>query len=180
MLDRKTPFIRSARRDDIPALSSLIVAALSEFLRAAPLHIVKPHIESSRDIGSQWSKGHVLVAEVAGEPAGAGVYYRAGQLGMGLPVDWAGMRTLVVSPAARGRGLGRLLVRHFIERARTDGAAALGLHTSGYMQSAIRIYEAAGFVRCPGYDLSAAKILGTDAALGDVALLAYRHDLASG
>jgi ribosomal protein S18 acetylase RimI-like enzyme len=122
----------------------------------------------------------VLVLQSAGELVGAGVYYAcAAHLHMGLPADWAAMRTLVVSPAARGQGFGRMLVRHVIDRARADGAAAIGLHTTDYMQSAIRIYEAAGFVRCSEFDLLVSKVIGADASLGDVALIAYHLDLAS-
>jgi predicted N-acetyltransferase YhbS len=178
MLERETPIIRAARRDDIPELSALIAAALSEFLKAAPVHLVERHIETSRDIESQWSRGQVLVMDSDGELLGGVVYYAA-QLGMGFPAEWAGMRTLVVSPSARGRGFGRALVRHCVDCAKVDGAAVFGLHTSAYMENAIYIYQATGFVRCPEYDLSASKLIGADASLGDIPLMAYRLDLAS-
>lgn len=150
MLDQEIPVIRAARRNDIPELSVLIIASLSQFLQSASRHIATRYIESSRDIEAQWGSGEVLVVESTNELVGAGVYYRdAASLHLGLPAGWVSMRTLVVHPRVRGRGVGRLLVRHFVERARRDGAEVFALHTSAFMQTAIRIYEAAGFVRCP-------------------------------
>lgn len=178
MPDCNTPIVRPATRRDIRELSTLIVAALSQFLEAAPRHIVLPYIESSRDIEKQWHNGEVLVLESESGLVGAGVYYAsAACLGMSLPAEWAGMRTLVVHPNARGQGLGKLLVDHFIDRARADTAVTLGLHTSSFMTRAIRIYESVGFVRCPEHDLLASSLMRTDPARGEVPLLAYRLDL---
>ena len=53
---------------------------------------------------------------------------------------------LVVDPAARGRGLGRLLTEECIRRARRDGAGAIALHTSPIMQVALAMYLRLGFV----------------------------------
>ena len=67
-------------------------------------------------------------------------------------VDTAGIRLLAVAPAARGRGIGKALTRHCIERARALGRAALVLHTTRAMQSAWRMYEQLGFRRSPELD----------------------------
>jgi ribosomal protein S18 acetylase RimI-like enzyme len=54
---------------------------------------------------------------------------------------------LVVDPAARGGGIGRALVAAALALARRAEAPAVGLHTSPIMVSALRMYEAIGFVR---------------------------------
>jgi ribosomal protein S18 acetylase RimI-like enzyme len=54
---------------------------------------------------------------------------------------------LVVDPARRGQGAGRTLVDGCLRLAREAGAPAVGLHTSPIMASALRMYEALGFVR---------------------------------
>lgn len=64
-----------------------------------------------------------------------------------FPADWSVIRMLVVDPAARANGIGRALVAASLERARRAGAPAVGLHTSPIMASALRMYEAIGFVR---------------------------------
>jgi ribosomal protein S18 acetylase RimI-like enzyme len=83
-----------------------------------------------------------------------------------------------VHPDARGRGRGRLLTLACVERARTQGAATLGIHTTPAMTAACALYERLGFRRAPEHDLRAAQILGLGAGAGDLPVIAYRLDLA--
>jgi GNAT superfamily N-acetyltransferase len=53
---------------------------------------------------------------------------------------------VVVDDAARGQGVGRLLVEYGIERARLAGASVLDLVTQPERAAARRLYESAGFV----------------------------------
>ena len=64
----------------------------------------------------------------------------------------AEFRTLVVSPTAQGRGVGRGLVTWSIERARAAGRDALVLSTMPWMRVAHGLYERMGFVRTPERD----------------------------
>ncbi|HEX6746477.1 MAG TPA: GNAT family N-acetyltransferase [Longimicrobium sp.] len=89
----------------------------------------------------------VLVARGGDGVLGAVLYYAPGTTIPPLAPEWASIRTLAVSPAARGRGVGEALVRECIARARADGAAALGLYTTAMMGTAIALYERLGFVR---------------------------------
>ncbi|MHA3682973.1 GNAT family N-acetyltransferase [Leucobacter sp. HY1908] len=57
------------------------------------------------------------------------------------------VRLLAVSHAARGRGIGALLMRHAIETARSRGASRLVLNTTNEMAGACRLYERMGFER---------------------------------
>ncbi|MFD5432742.1 GNAT family N-acetyltransferase [Kitasatospora sp. NPDC127067] len=54
---------------------------------------------------------------------------------------------MAVTPAARGRGIGRLLVAAAIDRARALGGARLFLGTNSKLATAVHLYEDAGFVR---------------------------------
>lgn len=57
------------------------------------------------------------------------------------------VRLLAVAHAARGRGVGGLLMRHAIDTARARGASRLVLNTTDEMVGACRLYENMGFVR---------------------------------
>jgi GNAT superfamily N-acetyltransferase len=91
--------------------------------------------------------GELIVAELDGRIAGAVAYFgpRVGKPALFDP-DWPVIRMLVVDPAARGAGLGRLLTEECIGRARRDGADAIALHTSPIMQVALAMYLRRGFV----------------------------------
>jgi GNAT superfamily N-acetyltransferase len=59
--------------------------------------------------------------------------------------SWPIMRMLVVTPSARGFGVGRALAEECIARARRDQAPLFALHTSSIMQIALPMYEHMGF-----------------------------------
>jgi ribosomal protein S18 acetylase RimI-like enzyme len=68
--------------------------------------------------------------------------------------DEAGFRMLVVDPAARGQGVGELLVRACIDRARAGGKHRMVISTEPRMRAAHRLYERLGFTRLPERDWS--------------------------
>jgi ribosomal protein S18 acetylase RimI-like enzyme len=90
----------------------------------------------------------LLVAECAGSVVGAVAHVGPGQPRAAFfPPEWSVIRMLVVDPQRRGQGAGRELVAGCLRLARDAGAPAVGLHTSPIMASALRMYEALGFVR---------------------------------
>jgi ribosomal protein S18 acetylase RimI-like enzyme len=65
---------------------------------------------------------------------------------------WPVIRMLVVDPAERGHGVGRMLTDECIQRARRDGAREIALHTSPIMRAALALYLRSGFTlvrQCP-------------------------------
>lgn len=91
--------------------------------------------------------------------------YGRPELGINAPI----LRLLAVSTAARGRGIATLLIGEAVRRSREQGAAALHLHTSDMMASAIKLYEHLGFTRA--YE--------TDIMNGETLVKGYRLDLLS-
>ena len=59
--------------------------------------------------------------------------------------DWSIMRMLVVSPSARGRGVGKALAEECLRLARRDHSKCLALHTSPIMSVALPMYLRMGF-----------------------------------
>ncbi|HEX6920898.1 MAG TPA: GNAT family N-acetyltransferase [Actinomycetes bacterium] len=80
----------------------------------------------------------------------------------------AEFRMLAVTPSARGRGVGEMLVRWCVDRAREQGCDALALSSLDRMTDAHRLYERMGFERAPERDWE---------PVDGIRLLAYRLDL---
>ncbi|UVK37855.1 GNAT family N-acetyltransferase [Mesorhizobium sp. AR10] len=176
MLDKVALTIRPATGDQHPDLSDIIAAAFETYRGAIPDRALFKYIANSTNLGQHKGRGDIMVLESAGRIIGSVTYYpKAGDEGLGLP--GAGIRTLVVHPAARGCGFGRSLVEHCVERARRQGAATLGLHTADFMKHAVALYRTIGFQRCPQYDLRASDILGIDLAGRDIQVTAYQLKL---
>ncbi|HEX9327670.1 MAG TPA: GNAT family N-acetyltransferase [Reyranella sp.] len=112
-------------------------------------------------MGSEWPRlrdglvqapDRLTNAELAGVRGPAGLeavvfYFPPGKSdGVIFPRDWASLRLLGVAQAARGRGLARQLTDWCIARARAQGAARIGLHTSEAMITARGLYERMGFM----------------------------------
>jgi len=102
------------------------------------------------DVRTRWRDGSTLiVAESAGQVAGAVTYYPPGKADEAWPRSWATFRLLGVDPARRREGIGRSLTIECIRRAREGGAPVLGLHTTDLMAIAKGMYERMGFERLP-------------------------------
>ncbi|MEI2778472.1 MAG: GNAT family N-acetyltransferase [Tetrasphaera sp.] len=79
------------------------------------------------------------IADVNGERAGCIFCVPGDEPGT------AQLRTLLVTPAARGRGVGGQLIEHCADFARAAGFRRLTLWTNDVLVSARRLYEEAGF-----------------------------------
>jgi putative acetyltransferase len=80
-----------------------------------------------------------IVARVDGRALGCGAVVDSGE-------GWAEIKRMFVSPAARGRKLGRRLLEKIEAIAAARGATKLRLETGGKQPEALALYASAGFV----------------------------------
>lgn len=94
--------------------------------------------------------GHIFMAELDGEPVGC--------VGLIAMADGGfEVAKMTVSEAARGSGLGRILMRACIDKAREVGAPRLYLETNDSLGPALGLYRASGFVDLPPRDTPYAR-----------------------
>jgi GNAT superfamily N-acetyltransferase len=126
------PFIREA---DGPLLYDRDAAGIdieAEIAAGPPADLVPPG-------------GVFLLARVDGEPAGiGGVRF--------LDTEIAEVKSMFVSPAFRGLGLGRRILAELDRIAAEQGCRAVRLDTSDYLTEAIGLYRAAGYREVPAYN----------------------------
>jgi len=79
-----------------------------------------------------------IVARIDGRAMGCGAVVDSGE-------GWAEVKRMFVSPAARGRKLGRLLLEKIEAIAAARGATKLRLETGGKQPEALALYASAGF-----------------------------------
>jgi ribosomal protein S18 acetylase RimI-like enzyme len=147
--------IREVRPEEYQATGKLTVAAYREYIPQPPTEGWAEYVETMRDVAGRAAKTVVLVAVEEGRVLGTATIEMDDVLGdddAELAPDTAALRLLGVDPSARGRGVGRELVRETIDRARRRGKRILILRTTGGMQIAQHLYRGLGFVRAPGLD----------------------------
>jgi predicted N-acetyltransferase YhbS len=169
--------VREANRSDHQAIREVIAAAYRQYATVLPPVVFDGYLADLLDLDSRADDGLLLVAERAGRVVGTVTFFEdAAKEGLGWPSGWAGLRALAVDPAARGHGIGRLLMEACRDRARAAGAEVLCLHTASFMAAAVAIYQDMGFRRAPAFDFSPTGHLGVEVDT-DVRVVAYRLDI---
>lgn len=134
------PHIRPARPEDGEELGVL------DRLTWSPVHAVLPRPQPPHPpfFDGRHAPGDTLVAELGGRIVG---FVR-----LALPTPLASnahvrqIQGLAVAGEARGRGVGRRLIRAALDEARRRGARRVTLRVLGHNTPARRLYEAEGFV----------------------------------
>jgi putative acetyltransferase len=70
-----------------------------------------------------------------------------------LPSGHCEVKSMHTAESARGKGLGRAMLRHIVANARARGASRLSLETGSweYFRPARALYASHGFVECPPF-----------------------------
>ncbi len=106
---------------------------------------------AARDFAAPRGAFVVVRDEGAGEGEGEGEVVGCGAVAH-LDASTSEIKRMWVAGSARGRGLGRALLAHLEERARTAGATRVVLDTNGTLAEAIALYGSAGYRRIDRYN----------------------------
>jgi ribosomal protein S18 acetylase RimI-like enzyme len=89
--------------------------------------------------------GDLLLAFVGSEPVAI-----SGVRDLDTPV--AEIKSMYVAPSARGRGLGRTLLRELESIAAARGCISVRLDTAAHLTAAIALYRSLGYEEIPAYN----------------------------
>ena len=157
--------IRLVRESEYAAVSALV---LSVYVGDGFIPVEADYVNELRDTAGRAHDSEVWVVVDGGVILGTVTNCPEGSTHREIAGPGEGeFRMLAVDQAARGRGLGEMLVRHCLARSRAAGDHAMALSTMEQMTSAHRIYGRLGFVRTPEKDWTPGR---------DVCLWAFRLD----
>lgn len=132
-----SPILRTATCADQPAIRVLVFAVLESYgLKPSPADTDADLDDLQQHYFSQRGDFAVLVEE--GRLIGTVAIANQGKGSCEL-------RKMYLDPAYRGRGLGKLLMEHALQRAKELGFQRMTLETATVLKEAIRLYEQYGF-----------------------------------
>ena len=150
--------IRVAREEEYAAVGALSVAGYDAdgYLTYPDGTFDDDYAGWLADATSRAHKSTLLVAFDGDELVGTVTWcpYGSGDAQLAKEPHQGEFRTLSIAPEARGRGIGRALVEHCLERARSAGLTEVLLFSLKEMLPAHRLYARLGFVRRPDLDWS--------------------------
>ncbi len=151
--------IREMEVPELGAVRQLTLAAYEEFSALMPSPVWTSYREAIAGTFNTPGPSEHIVALLEDRLVGSVLLYPASVDAYGRPASQAGypeVRLLAVAPGARGLGVGKELMLECERRARLAGAADIGLHTTDFMQTAMKMYEQMDYVRVPDTDFTAA------------------------
>lgn len=145
--------MRRAEPDEFAIVGELTVKAYRAQAAMAP---DDPYYDLLGDAAGRATHAELYVAvDEAGTLLGTVTWCPSGSRYRELSGDEEGeFRALAVAPAARGRGVGEILVRHCVQLGDAAGFAAIVISTAEWMHAAHRLYQRLGFVEAPERDWS--------------------------
>lgn len=151
--------ISKATSKDYPSIGKLMVEVYSNLEGFATPEEQPEYYEMLANVGSFAKNKHVdiLMAKRQNELLGAVIYigdlndYGA-LVDISKEINAAAFRLLAVSTKARGLGVGKLLTRACMDKARASGLGQMIIHTTESMKVAWGMYEKMGFERSGDLD----------------------------
>lgn len=152
-MSQPATLVRRATQKDLPAIGELGALLVRTHYAFDPQRFMRPKGNVAAGyasfLGTQLEQSDVIVL-VAEREGGVVGYAYAGL----EPPDWMSLREsagvlydVVVDPANRGQGIGRLLLEAAVEFLRSRGAPRVVLSAAERNQEAQRLFASAGFRR---------------------------------
>ncbi|NKI26963.1 GNAT family N-acetyltransferase [Arenibacter sp. 6A1] len=152
--------IRNARPEEFDDIGKLLVKVYSQ-LEGFPKESEQPaYYKKLLNVGKLTEKENtalIVAVSDTNKVVGAVVYFsdmeNYGSGGTATAIKNAsGFRLLAVDTSTRGKGIGKMLCRECIQRAKKMNHDQLYIHSTESMKIARKMYEGLGFLRCKEID----------------------------
>lgn len=150
MSEHDTVTIRQAGAPDVPTLLGFI-RALAEYERLSH-EVVTDETALEQALFGPAAVAAALIAEHGGRPRGFALYFRSFSTFLGRPGIY--LEDLFVEPEARGRGIGRALLRALARLAVERGYGRLEWAVLDWNEPAIGFYERIGAEPMSGWTVN--------------------------
>ena len=135
--EKTTIKIRRALWEEAAAVAALLYDAFAEYKPLYTQQGFEATTASQQEIEERINKKAVWVVLCDNNISGTVSLYPH--------QDELFVRSMAVSPAARGKGIGKILMEHVHEMAFSKGCSSITLNTTAFLLPAIRLYESVGF-----------------------------------
>jgi ribosomal protein S18 acetylase RimI-like enzyme len=149
-MDKHHLTYRRANASDTPHIVRLTLRAYHDYeavLAPADWAKMQTNLANERLYVELMAKAIAFVCEKDNQLAGVIFLVPKGNPTTIFPADWSYIRLLGVDPTYRGLGIGRALTQLCVQHAQATNEIGVALHTSEFMTSARKMYEALGFKR---------------------------------
>ncbi len=133
--------IRKIEQTDNAALAKIIRSTLTEFGANHPGTVYYDDATDHLFEVFQQPASFYFIATIDGEMFGGGGIYPT----EGLPENTCELVKMYLLPAARGKGIGKMIIENCLEKAKAVGFEKVYLETMPELEQAISVYEKFGF-----------------------------------
>lgn len=133
--------IRKIEQTDNAAIAKIIRNTLAEFGANHPGTVYYDDATDHLFEVFQQPSSLYFIATIGGEMVGGGGIYPT----QGLPENTCELVKMYLLPAARGKGIGKLIIDNCLKKAITNGYENVYLETMPELEQAISVYEKFGF-----------------------------------
>jgi len=135
--EKTTIIIRRAHSNDAAAVAALLYESFAEYRALYSEKGFAATTPMTNEIEDRINKKSVWLVWANDKISGTVSLFPRG--------DELYVRSMAVSPGARGKGIGKILMEHVHEMAYSNGCSSIILNTTTFLLSAIRLYERFGF-----------------------------------
>jgi GNAT superfamily N-acetyltransferase len=139
---------RQGNIQDLEAIKQLSLLAYLQFeniLSEENILAWKENLSKNKTYEDLFARSYCVVCEEDNSIVGSAFLVPSGNPFKWFEKEWAYIRLVAVQPEKAGQGIGKMLTKYCLQKAKENDEAIIALHTSEFQDAARHIYEGLGF-----------------------------------